>query len=388
MLAGCGAQVRVQATVTPGTQTASPYFLPLTVPPPAPSAPATPTVTPPTMTSTPGVTLTSTSAPSQTPAATIQPAISSAASTQVPAQDDAVWAAVVRGIGQTIAPLLKPTVLPVGMTTVQLLSVHPGAFRVVYQGSGKRLEVSVGQLNPPPGAGQVVLSVGGQRVALVLHLPDSPDGSDWLTWREPGRWVPFGMTTAEPFIEYFIFAIGISPAVVQQVLAGLALVPLPAPSASPTNGNTSFVPSLSTKIGGISVGISGATVLRVSGEPAVRTVSHGLGTPEWHYTNGLTVELTDPTNPANPDAVWGIMVRSPFGGATATGFRLGDTKAQCRKRYEGLAITEPQMRQLQIEAADGTLLGVLFDPSGKAIMITFISNQVVCPNCGPGTRIV
>jgi hypothetical protein len=272
-------------------------------------------------------------------------------------------------------PVLKPTVLPVGFRTVQLLTVQPGMFAVEYRGPGKLLRVSVGQLNPPPGAGEVSVLVRGQHVALVLHPTDVPEGSDWVTWREPGHWQTFGLASPEPFVEYFVFAQGLTPADVQQVLASLVSMALPKQPESSSPASTIARPGLDTSIGGISVGMHGASVLKALGEPQVRTITHGLGTPEWHYANGLMVRVTAPTSPAHPDTVWEIIVRPPFTGATATGFRLGDSEARFRQLYRTFPMMARQVRQLQIVAPDGTLLGVLFDTHGKATSFIFANNR-------------
>ena len=150
--------------------------------------------------------------------------------------------------------------------------------------------------------------------------------------------------------------------------------------------SASGVAVFDTAIDGIALGMRGSAVLTTLGQPAVRTVAHGLGTPEWQYANGLTVQLTAPHNPARPDTIWEIVAGLPFAGATTTGFRLGDSEAQCRTLYQGLTITALQVRQLQIEAADGTLLGVSFDPNGKATLLTFSRQRILCANCGQGTR--
>lgn len=154
------------------------------------------------------------------------------------------------------------------------------------------------------------------------------------------------------------------------------------PSATPGHGTAPAQVGINTTIDGIGLGMHGTSVLKALGDPATRTVTHGLGTPEWHYANGLTVRLTDPHNPASPDTVWEIAVQPPFTGATATGFRLGDTAAQFGARYQGLTITAPQVRQLQIEAADGTLLGVIFDQQGEATTLIYSNNHIgLCQNC-------
>ena len=152
--------------------------------------------------------------------------------------------------------------------------------------------------------------------------------------------------------------------------------PAPVGAAPPTLPSPDAGTGPETTLGGMSVGMRGAAVLRALSQPPVRTVTHGMGTPEWHYANGLTVRLTDPHNPARPDTVWEIAARQPFVGATATGFRLGDSAAQFRDLYRGLPITAPHVRQLRVVAPDGTSLDVRFDESGAATSIIFANNRL------------
>lgn len=128
----------------------------------------------------------------------------------------------------------------------------------------------------------------------------------------------------------------------------------------------------------------GPEVLRVLGEPKVRTVAHGRGTPQWEYANGLTVQLNDPTSPVAPYAVWEVIARPPFGGATAEGFRLGDTEDQFRSLYRDLSVTMAPVPPPQLGATDrsGTALNVLFDGAGKSMLITLTKQDAACGGCG------
>jgi hypothetical protein len=171
--------------------------------------------------------------PAVSPSTESPPAPTPQATAVALAGQAAVWETVVQATKGTIVPLLRPTVLPDGIAAVRLLRAESGLFDVEYSGPGQRVRVSVGQLNPPPGAGEAPVVVRGQHVALVLHPADVPEASDWLTWREPGHWQPFGAASPEPFVEYFVFVRGVGPAEVQQVLASLAPLPLPGPPATP-----------------------------------------------------------------------------------------------------------------------------------------------------------
>ena len=139
------------------------------------------------------------------------------------AQQALLWDAVARVTAVTISPLLQPTAPPPGMETIRVLGAAPGSFSVEYRGPGKRLRLSVGKLNPPlPSGRSAPILVRGQRVSLALHDPAAPEVPDWLTWREPGRWQPYGNATVEPAVEYFLMAQGLAPDEVQWVADTLA----------------------------------------------------------------------------------------------------------------------------------------------------------------------
>lgn len=154
--------------------------------------------------------------------------------------------------------------------------------------------------------------------------------------------------------------------------------------AVPPSTSTSVLPVLGTTLGGIALGMRGPEVLRILGVPKVRTVAHGRGTPQWEYADGLTIQLNDPNSPDAPDAVWEILARPPFSGATVEGFRLGDTEAQFRSIYRDFPVTKDPVPPPQLGITDrtGTTLNVLFDASGKAIMITLTRRDAMCGRCG------
>ncbi|MGI8913163.1 MAG: hypothetical protein ACR2JY_05120, partial [Chloroflexota bacterium] len=106
-----------------------------------------------------------------------------------------------------------------------VLSAMPGAFSVEYRGPGKRLQIGVGKLNPPLPSGQSApILVRGQHVSLALHDPVAPQTLDWLSWREPGHWQPYGDATVENVVEYFLFVQGMTPVAVQQVASSLVVL--------------------------------------------------------------------------------------------------------------------------------------------------------------------
>lgn len=102
-------------------------------------------------------------------------------------------------------------------------------------------------------------------------------------------------------------------------------------------------------------------VLKTRGEPANRTVTHGLGTPQWEYADGLIVFLRFPDAGPLVLRVWRLGAQPPFAGATSEGFHLGDSMVDLRRRYAGFAITAPDPNQLVVKDSRGTMLGAIFE---------------------------
>ena len=149
----------------------------------------------------------------------------------------------------------------------------------------------------------------------------------------------------------------------------------PAASSTPPAASGSQSPSASPSValgrtlGRLSLGMRSSDVLAAVGEPMLRTQSHGLGSPEWHYADGLIVFLRFPTSPQQPDQVWQLTARSPFTGDTSEGFRLGDSTGVFRQRYAAFSVKTPVPEQFQVEDGRGTILGAIFDADRATTII-------------------
>lgn len=140
-----------------------------------------------------------------------------------------------------------------------------------------------------------------------------------------------------------------------------------APTASATAARSTVLsasPSarpLGRVLGKVTLGMRSTQVLAALGEPAERTISHGLGSPEWHYASGLVVYLRFGTSPQDPDSVWRVTGQPPFDGATAEGLRLSDSINTFRQLYANVPLRNVSPGQWQYVDAQGTTLLVLFD---------------------------
>lgn len=120
--------------------------------------------------------------------------------------------------------------------------------------------------------------------------------------------------------------------------------------------------NLGTKLGAVSLDDTPEKVLQILGEPNLRTVAHGNGSPEWVYANGLTID--------SGKVVWKIVANAPFQGATAEGFRLGDDKATYQRLYANFGVRAiPTGNYGYVHDASGVNLNIDFDSNGKAITI-------------------
>lgn len=146
-------------------------------------------------------------------------------------------------------------------------------------------------------------------------------------------------------------------------------VALTSPAMLPS-ASASTAPELGLVLGNLRLGMTSAEILAARGEPALRTATHGLGSPEWRYADGLNVYLRF-AGTADPGPVWGLMARPPFKGATSEGLRLGDSTGRFRALYARFTVTmaqswqqpsqPPQPPQLQVVDPSGTILNVIFE---------------------------
>lgn len=115
--------------------------------------------------------------------------------------------------------------------------------------------------------------------------------------------------------------------------------------------------------------MSAKDLLHLLGEPQKRTTAHGVGLPEWHFANGLIIDLS---GPEDIGVVRGISASVPFDGKTPEGFGLGDTKARFEEIYKQFSISSFQPDQLQITDGKGLYLSVKFDSNDRAEIINIL----------------
>jgi hypothetical protein len=195
--------------------------------------------------------------------------------------------------------------------------------------------------------------------ALPARVP-----ADRRRWIGPG--VAVGLT---------LFAVTISGV----LLASLKAVPqvtsvTPAPTPAPPPPQ-----ALGIAMGPISLHDTPERILQVLGEPKVRTFAHGMGSPQWEYGNGLTIILA-------PNA-WQIVAQPPFAGATAEGFRLGDSQAAFFKTYERFLILGAES-QLYVTDDSGIRLTVFLDANQTATSLILTNTRafVTSPVPSSGVR--
>ncbi len=158
-------------------------------------------------------------------------------------------------------------------------------------------------------------------------------------------------------------------------LAGVPATPTPAATA-PT--------ILGTSLGGIALHQTQDEIVGRLGKPQRETIAHGLGTPQWEYTNGLVVYLT--SDEKHSSEVWQLIARSPYPGRTLEGFALGESEALFRQLYQQVSLqTIEHPHQVQVVDGQNTTLNVLFDQAGNATIIV-LNTCLECPNRQQPTR--
>ena len=128
-----------------------------------------------------------------------------------------IWAQVRDGTMQTLTPILKPTSLPPGFETVQLLSAGRGQFAVEYRGPGRFLQVEAGGYDLPEhdppyfGADDVLQRVTVRGQPGALHINRAAGATQVsLLWAEPAQWLQWGSRPRDR-VAYQITAEGLSP---------------------------------------------------------------------------------------------------------------------------------------------------------------------------------
>lgn len=179
-------------------------------------------------------------------------------------------------------------------------------------------------------------------------------------------------------------------------MAGVALLAcsVPAPSGETTSasaksssGNQPLgtLPEhhqvIRASLGGISLQQMSNDVLARLGEPLTRTVTHGAGSPQWVYANGMTVDLDGPPGPG----VWKLYVREPFQGSTGDGFRIGDGADRFRAVYGRFDVrafpgSQPDLAAtLTAVDGQGTKVSAYFNAAGVAVSL--VITDMRCASC-------
>lgn len=119
-------------------------------------------------------------------------------------------------------------------------------------------------------------------------------------------------------------------------------------------------------LGQVALGMKGSEVIQLFGEPQERTIIPAVGSPQWKYSNGLTIDLS---GEQDDSSIRGITARKPFHGDTTRGFGLGDTKDEFLKLYASFPDVLVQDDQVQVGIEQGIYLSVHFDGDGRADII-------------------
>jgi hypothetical protein len=127
--------------------------------------------------------------------------------------------------------------------------------------------------------------------------------------------------------------------------------------ADPTPTAMPMQKRLGTSFGAVSLDMSEGDVVKSLGQPLERTFAPGNGSPEWRYTYVTLYGFK----------VWQIMATDGFPGATAEGFKLGDSRQTFKQLYAGFGVSDAfEERQIRIADKSGVWLQVNFDTQGKA----------------------
>lgn len=250
-----------------------------------------------------------------------------------------------------VAPISVPKLGPEAMTEVLRTFYAGGTPRIdriqyklmsalEFRASGLSLPIGVADASPV-----WVVAVGGDIPSLKKSASD-PSG-----YRSVLDVVDANTSRSDSVIASWTDPAATWPAVFDRLPDHPAVsVPYPAPTAAVGT-------RLGTRLGTIALGMSAAGVRAALGDPSETTVSHGLGSPEWHYASGVWVFLRGSTT--DPGTVWQIRIASPFDRATAEGLRVGSTESAARALYT--TATDPDADQIQITDGARTTLDIHFD---------------------------
>lgn len=125
-------------------------------------------------------------------------------------------------------------------------------------------------------------------------------------------------------------------------------------AASPTSVGSRRVGTLGQQLGAIRLGDSQDQVVAALGQPTRRTITHGIGSPQWEYDAGYIVHFTGSNN-----TVWQIQARPPTMAATGEGFVIGDADAKFQAvyaRYRPRQFTVLGLTQFQVNTSTEVLI--------------------------------
>ena len=140
----------------------------------------------------------------------------------------------------------------------------------------------------------------------------------------------------------------------------------PAPTVERTATPRPTPMILGDRLGQVVVGSLAVEVLAAIGPPTLRTVTHGLGSPQWDYGEVYRVRLTG--SDTRPGRVWQVTAFRA-GLMTSEGFAVGGTRDAFLRVYANAELhTWPND---QVEARDETGRSVLaqFDARGRATWV-------------------
>jgi hypothetical protein len=165
-----------------------------------------------------------------------------------------------------------------------------------------------------------------------------------------------------------------------------ALVSTPGVAPKETTAATTSSPTrlLGTKVGALALYLPDQDVVKMLGEPQIKTITPGLGTPRWEYSNGVAVEIAGSPGSKFPNAVWRITLTASSLQATEEGFRLGDTEEAFKRLYTGFEIKvcadckyeQTYSHQLYITDVRGRSLNVSFNDKNLATVISLTNTRM------------
>jgi len=154
------------------------------------------------------------------------PAVPAATPTPLPAgqwvsfwQADALWQQIIES-ATLVAPILRPSYLPPGLTEVQRLDTEKPSlqFAIVYADARHErwLSLTAGSVGNTalygPRSLQQEVVIRHTYATYQLYDQENPTGTAWLFWQEPGRWGAPGDSNLPNLdhVPYFMSSNGLS----------------------------------------------------------------------------------------------------------------------------------------------------------------------------------